>query len=188
MKAQHSISEVLTMPPRVDKQSFRDAMSTLAAAVNVVTTDGPGGRAGFTATAVCSVCDEPPTLLVCLNRGTSVYDVFSRNDALCVNTLTDAQSDLSNLFGGKSSMEERFAAATWEQSVTGAPVLEGALVSFDCTISKRVNVGTHDILFCEVAGVCQRQDSGSLVYFDRGYHHLKALSGSVGQRINQAGH
>ena len=82
MKAQHSISEVLTMPPRVDKQSFRDAMSTLAAAVNVVTTDGPGGRAGFTATAVCSVCDEPPTLLVCLNRGASVYDVFSRNDAL----------------------------------------------------------------------------------------------------------
>lgn len=126
MKAQHSISEVLTMPPRVDKQSFRDAMSTLAAAVNVVTTDGPGGRAGFTATAVCSVCDEPPTLLVCLNRGASVYDVFSRNDALCVNTLTDTQSDLSNLFGGKSSMEERFAAATWEQSVTGAPVLEDA--------------------------------------------------------------
>lgn len=172
MKAQHSIREVLTMPPQVDKQSFRDAMSTLAAAVNVVTTDGPGGRAGFTATAVCSVCDEPPTLLVCLNRGASVYDVFCRNDSLCVNTLADSQSHLSNLFGGKSTMEERFAAASWEQSVTGAPVLEGALISFDCTISKRVNVGTHDILFCEVVGVRQSDGGGSLVYFDRGYHHL----------------
>lgn len=174
MKAQHQLREVVTMPPRVDKQRFRDAMSTLAAAVNVVTTDGPGGRAGFTATAVCSVCDEPPTLLVCLNRGASVYDVFKRNDVLCVNTLTDAQSDLSNLFGGKSSMEERFAAARWDQSVTGAPVLENALVSFDCIISERVNVGTHDILFCEVAGVRQSEQAGSLVYYDRGYHQLKS--------------
>lgn len=172
MKAQHQLKEVATMPARVDKQSFRNAMSTLAAAVNVVTTDGPGGQAGFTATAVCSVCDEPPTLLVCLNRGASVYDVFNRNDILCVNTLTDSQSDLSNLFGGKSSMEDRFAAANWEQSVTGAPVLEDALVSFDCIISKRVNVGTHDILFCEVAGVRQADEAGSLVYFDRGYRRL----------------
>ncbi len=36
-------------------------MARLAAAVNIVTTDGPAGRAGFTATAVCSVTDEPPT-------------------------------------------------------------------------------------------------------------------------------
>lgn len=174
MKAQQPLREVVTMPPLVDKQTFRDAMSTLAAAVNVVTTDGPGGRAGFTATAVCSVCDEPPTLLVCLNRGASVYDVFSRNDVLCVNTLADNQSELSNLFGGKSTMDERFAAAGWDRSVTGAPVLEGALASFDCKISKRVNVGTHDILFCEVAGIRQRDEAGSLVYFGRGYHHLKA--------------
>ncbi len=39
----------------VSQLAFRDAMSGLAAAVNVITTDGPGGRAGFTATAVCSV-------------------------------------------------------------------------------------------------------------------------------------
>lgn len=44
------------------QQSFRDAMSKLAAAVNIITTEGPAGRAGFTASAVCSVTDEPPTL------------------------------------------------------------------------------------------------------------------------------
>ncbi len=50
----------------VTQLQFRDAMSSLAAAVNVITTDGPHGRAGFTATAVCSVTDQPPTLLVCI--------------------------------------------------------------------------------------------------------------------------
>ena len=52
----------------VEKQAYREAMARLGAAVNVITTDGPGGRAGFTASAVCSVTDSPPTLLVCANR------------------------------------------------------------------------------------------------------------------------
>ena len=43
-------------------------MARLGAAVNIITTDGPGGKRGFTASAVCSVTDSPPTLLVCLNR------------------------------------------------------------------------------------------------------------------------
>lgn len=88
----------------IEKQAFRDAMSCLGAAVNIVTTDGPAGRAGFTASAVCSVTDEPPTLLVCLNRSASVWPIFSRNQALCVNTLAAGHEDLSNLFGGKTAM------------------------------------------------------------------------------------
>lgn len=98
----------------VSQLAFRDAMSGLAAAVNVITTDGPGGRAGFTATAVCSVTDQPPTLLVCINRSASVYDAFIENGRLCVNTLGNGQQDLSNLFGGKSSQQERFACGQWE--------------------------------------------------------------------------
>lgn len=59
-----------------DKASFRDAMAHVGAAVNIITTDGPAGRAGFTASAVCSVTDTPPTLLVCLNRSASVWPRF----------------------------------------------------------------------------------------------------------------
>jgi flavin reductase len=52
----------------VEKQAYREAMARLGAAVNVITTDGPGGRAGFTTSAVCSVTGTPLTLLVCANR------------------------------------------------------------------------------------------------------------------------
>ncbi|OYZ91740.1 MAG: hypothetical protein B7X99_16145, partial [Rhizobiales bacterium 17-65-6] len=68
--------------PAVTQQDYRDAMSRVGAAVNVVTTDGPGGKAGFTASAVCSVTDSPPTLLVCLNRGSSVSPAFQANGVL----------------------------------------------------------------------------------------------------------
>ena len=56
----------------MEKQAYREAMARLGAAVNVITTDGPGGRAGFTASAVCSVTDSPPTLLI---HGTADNDV-----------------------------------------------------------------------------------------------------------------
>ena len=58
----------------VDAAQFREAMSRLGAAVHVVTTAGPAGRAGVTATAVVSVSDQPATLLVCLNRLDISYD------------------------------------------------------------------------------------------------------------------
>jgi flavin reductase len=106
-----------------DKQTFRDAMACVGAAVNIITTDGPAGMAGFTASAVCSVTDSPPTLLVCLNRGASVWPTFSENRTLCVNTLSAGQEPLSNLFGGKTPMEDRFAAARWKPAKQAARVL-----------------------------------------------------------------
>jgi flavin reductase (DIM6/NTAB) family NADH-FMN oxidoreductase RutF len=75
----------------INQQTFRDAMACVGAAVNIITTDGEAGQAGFTASAVCSVTDSPPTLLVCLNRAASVWPVFNQNRALCVNTLAAGQ-------------------------------------------------------------------------------------------------
>lgn len=154
----------------VTREGFRDAMSRLVAAVNVITTDGPAGRAGFTASAVCSVTDSPPTLLVCLNRGASASSAVHENGVICVNVLSDGQHEISNLFGGKTPMAQRFAAAQWLETATGAPMLEGAHVAFDCRIAKTVDVGTHAVLFCEVVGVYEGATRKALLYFGRAYH------------------
>jgi len=158
--------------PAVEKHSFRDAMARLAAAVNIITTDGPAGRAGFTASAVCSVTDTPPTLLVCLNRSASVYHTFRENGQLCVNTLAAGHENLSNLFGGKTPTEERFGAGHWSTLATGSPVLEGAVASFDCEITQVVSVGTHDILVCEARALAFSDSGHGLIWFDRSYHSM----------------
>ncbi|KMV69992.1 FMN reductase [bacteria symbiont BFo1 of Frankliniella occidentalis] len=151
-------------------------MARLGAAVNIITTDGAGGRAGFTASAVCSVTDSPPTLLVCLNRSASVYDAFRQNRQLCVNTLAAGHEALSNLFGGKTPMAERFVAADWTTGVTGSPILSGALISFDCLVTQTMSVGTHDILVCEAQALVINDSSHGLIWFDRGYHPLPPRS------------
>ncbi|WP_144141099.1 flavin reductase [Paraburkholderia sp. BCC1884] len=160
-------------PSFVSQAVYRDAMARLGTAVNVVTTDGPSGRAGFTASAVCSVTDSPPTLLVCVNRNSSSYASVLTNRVLCVNTLSDGHESLSRTFGSKASSNERFAAGNWSTLETGAPVLNGALVAFDCRVVEVVQQGTHDVFFCQVEAIRDCAEAqGGLVYFARRYHSL----------------
>ena len=166
----------LATPPSAapTRDAFRDAMARLGGAVNIVSTDGPAGRAGFTASAVCSVSDTPPTLLVCLNRNASVYETFKTNRILCVNTLAHDQEAIATLFGGKTPMDERFAAAAWSRRLTGAPALEGAVARFDCRVSEIVESGTHDVLFCTVLAAEVEAGLHGLIYFDRQFHTVTA--------------
>lgn len=157
----------------VTKQEFRDAMARLGAAVNVITTGGPAGRGGFTASAVCSVTDEPPTLLICMNRNATAAPALKANGNVCVNVVAAGQKEVAMVFAGvtKCTMEERFDAGTWASLATGAPVLQGAVVSFDCKVAEIVEKGTHCVVFAEVAGIRggSHHEHG-LIYFGRDYH------------------
>lgn len=155
------------------RADFREAMSKVGAAVNIVTSDGPAGKAGFAATAVCSVSDAPPMMLVCLNRSSSAYAATIENGALCINVLAAEHEPLSRLFGGKTPVEERFGGANWSVLTTGAPALEGALASIDCRIRTVADGNSHDILICEVEAIRQQSEGDGLVYFKRRYHTLQ---------------
>jgi len=159
---------------KIDGQDYRDAMACLGAAVNIVTTNGRAGRAGFTASAACSVTDAPPTLLVCLNRTSSAYKSVMQNGVVCVNVLSARHERLSRLFGGKVPVQERFAAAVWSTLETGAPVLADCAVAFDCRIANVTTVGTHDVLFCPVVALQRSGCPDNLIYFGRAYHSVKA--------------
>src|SRR5690606_32256362 len=121
----------------IEATDFRDAMSLLPTAVNVITTKGDSGCHGFTASAVCSVTDTPPTLLVCMNQSSRSHEHFLENKTLSVNVLGTQHEPISNAFASKLCSEERFCHGAWTTLTTGAPVLEDALVSFDCEIEDR---------------------------------------------------
>lgn len=156
------------------KDDYREAMARLGAAVNVITTDGPGGRRGFTASAVCSVTDDPPTLLVCCHRGNDSHAALLANRVMAVNTLAAGQTTLSDVFAGVAGQEgeARFDAGAWFALETGAPALHGAAVSFDCRIVEVTEVGTHSVLFGEVVALRQGSERDGLIYFGRAYHPL----------------
>ena len=162
----------------VDINQFRNGMARLGSAVNVVTTDGAHGRAGFTATAVCSVTDQPPTLLVCMNQSSYTHPQFIGNGVLCVNALAADQEAVSAIFANRQlSSEERFARVDWAPLVSGAPLIAGALVSFDCRIVDTHQMGSHSVFYCTVEGVrLGGEGQGGLIYFQRNYFPIGAPS------------
>lgn len=156
----------------IEATNFRNAMSLLPTAVNVVTTEGLSGAHGFTASAVCSVTDTPPTLLVCMNTTSRSHGHFMENKILSVNVLGAQHEHISNTFASKLCSEDRFQQGTWSKLVTGSPVLEDALVSFDCEIEQVQEVGTHSVFMCRVVAIKQSEQDESLVYFNRTYHQV----------------
>jgi flavin reductase len=156
----------------IEATDFRDAMSLLTTAVNIVTTKGRTGAHGFTASAVCSVTDTPPTLLVCMNQTSRSHAHFIENRTLSVNVLGAQHEPISNAFASKLSSQERFEYGSWSTLITGAPVLEDALVSFDCEIEDIQQVGSHSIFMCRVVAISQSEQAESLVYFNRAYSRV----------------
>jgi flavin reductase len=154
---------------------FREGMSRLGAAVNLITTDGSAGKHGVTASAVCSVTDAPPTLIVCINKGAYAHDKFVENGVLAVNVLASEHQELSGHFARFVEGVDRFSYGCWTTKATGSPVLSDANVAFDCRIVGRQEQGTHSVFFCEVAAVRLADATRhGLVWFSRAYHHLMA--------------
>jgi flavin reductase len=158
----------------VEPAIFREAMSRLGAAVHVITTAGPAGKAGATATAVCSVSDAPPTLLMCLNRRSQTNPIVLENRVFCVNTLGEEGAAIADRFAGRTGIQgaDRFASGEWTVLATGSPVLGAAVVAFDCRIVEIRSVGSHNVFFGAVEMVRLGPNGPALVYHDRAYKRV----------------
>jgi flavin reductase len=161
-------------PMPVTRQQFREAMSGLGAAVNVITSAGPGGLAGMTASAVCSVTDDPATILVCINRNSDNNAIIKTNGVVCINVLGAAQQEVSDVFAGatKCSTADRFLTGTWDTMETGSPTLVGAAVVLDCVVDEVLEKGTHSVFFAHITALRVSEQGSALMYWGRGYHTL----------------
>jgi flavin reductase len=162
------ISEDRSLGPEL----FRSIMRQLAGAVCVVSTSGPTGKHGLAATAVCSVCAEPPTLLVIVNRTSRTHPHIRKNGTFNVNILSDRQSDVARLMSSKS--DNQFAEVPHKIADEGAMLINDALGQLHCRVVAEHDVGTHTIFVGDIL-------SGSvgmgapLIYYNANFGTLKPL-------------
>ena len=159
----------------VDSSLYRDAMSRYAGHVQIVTTAHEGEKRGVTITAACSVSDNPPMLLACVNASNPKNAIFEKSGRFALNTLSADQIELANAFSGRDpalTSEQRFAMGNWQELVTGAPVLKDALAAFDCRVVEFKVMATHMVLIGEVMGISFGDHKPALLYLDRGYRTL----------------
>lgn len=150
---------------------FLDGMSRAAFCVNVVTTDGPAGRAGVTVSAMSSVSADgsSPTVLVCIHHQSKTAAAIVENGVFCINILRDDQSNIADRFGGRKLGDaDKFASGRWVEGDTQAPRLADAVVAFDCRVLSAERVGTHHIFIGAVGSVTMGCGT-ALIYADRAY-------------------
>ena len=160
------------------QQIFRNAMAACAAGIHVITTDGPAGRYGITMTAVAPITDEPPTVMLCINRSAHILPILQQNRGLCINVLSSSQQDVAEHFAGMTALspEERFEYHIWHRGQSGQWQVEGALAHLHCTIEQEHTVGTHQVLYVSVneilMGLSVTEETPALVYFRRNFMSL----------------
>lgn len=150
---------------------FLAGMRRVTGAVTVITTrDHDGQRRGLTATAVCSLSADPPSLIACLNRKTWVAQFVPDSGVFAINVLSHVQEEIARTFAGQTALaaENRFGIGEWEVGITGAPTVRGALASFECRLVQLVEHTTHVILIGQVVGTALG-DGHPLVYLDGGF-------------------
>ncbi len=172
----------------VESGAYRSAMRQLASGVAVVTVGEGDARNGMTATSVTSLSAEPPTLLVCANRGASSYPAFERLGAFVVNVLAADQREIADCFAGRTGAKgvERFAAGDWIALPDGGFALAGAIAVFDCVLEERIERRSHAIVIGRVRRALIGAGAGALVYWRGGYDQVgwsdAEISRAVGLR------
>lgn len=161
------------------EQLFKEAMARLTGVVTVITTGKGDGRCGLTATAVCSLSADPPSIVACVNSAASAHDSIIANGYFGVNVLAPNQAWIADRFAGIDGSQglSRFDGSVWLQQEGGAPLLKDALVSLDCTIAQRLDGYSHSILVGTIRAIAlnPNDENNTLLWRGRRYHQSNEL-------------
>ena len=157
--------------PKASQGDFRGAMRQLTGGVSVITAGRGEDISGMTVTSVSSLSVDPPTLLVSINRDASSFPLIRRHGAFGVNILAADQLDIAERFAGKGGLKgaDRFAGARWVTSVSGVPLLVGALAAIDCEVEEIIERHSHAIVIGRVLDLQLSTRTAALAYWQGQY-------------------
>lgn len=153
------VSEVKEM----NQIELRNAFGQFATGVNVVTAkDVDGSLIGMTANSFSSVSLDPPLLLWCPGNSLPSLPAFQRAGHFAINVLASTQHDMAKQFARPS--EDKFAGISYSPGTFGAPLLEGALATFECRIDAMYPAGDHHIMVGEVVSYTTNETAQPLIF------------------------
>jgi flavin reductase (DIM6/NTAB) family NADH-FMN oxidoreductase RutF len=150
------------------KAAFRNAMRRFASTVSIVSAQSGSERHGTTATAVASVSIEPPSLLVCINRGGRLHQFLREEARFCVNVLQVGNLPVSQAFSSPMSSADRFAHGEWRTDHE-LPYLADAQANLFCVKEIEVPYGSHTVFIGRVFDARVREEVRPLLYGNGSY-------------------
>lgn len=134
--------------PALDAAAFRRCLGQFGTGVTVITACSNATLVGMTANSFSSVSLDPPLVLWSAKVGSPSFIAFDTASHFAVNVLARDQVQLSKHFG--KSGPDKFDNIEWEPGSGGAPILKGAIASFECRRVASHPGGDHRIFVGQV--------------------------------------
>lgn len=152
-------------------EELRRSMRNLAGGVCVVTAGSGAERSGATVTSATALSVDPPTMIVNINRTSSLWPLIARHNHFCINILGAGQRAIADNFAGKGGLKgaERYRDGEWVTLESGALALKGALSAIDCAVEDVIERHTHAIVIGRVLAIEPGNPGEPLIYHDGSY-------------------
>jgi flavin reductase (DIM6/NTAB) family NADH-FMN oxidoreductase RutF len=157
------------------ERAFDALVRDLDAAMVVVTTAAEGERSGCLVGFHSQCGIEPRRYAVWLSRINHTFGLAGRAHTFAVHLLDEGDTDLAELFGGRSGDElDKFSRCTWAPGPDGVPMLAGVRAGF---VGRRVSftdVGAdHHCLVLDPVNAWRDGDPSRMLTL-RGAHGIEA--------------
>jgi flavin reductase (DIM6/NTAB) family NADH-FMN oxidoreductase RutF len=150
----------------VDPMTLRRVCGLFVTGVTVVTSSDGNEPVGLTVNSFTSVSLDPPLVLFCLHRESTVRRAIQASGHFTVNILADGQHDISRVFATRGA--PRFDAVRHTAGSNGTPVLSDALAHVCCRLVDELDGGDHVIVLGQATQVGILRDGDSPLTFFRG--------------------
>ena len=133
------------VPPSVDVETLRVATGAWTTGVVVATATHPNGRdVGLVMVSLAPVSQDPPLVLWSVDRGSGSLDVWLEAPGFALHLLAADQEAFAWQFARKGA--EKFQGLAVSRGLVGAPLLEGAAATLECSMHAQHDGGDHIIL------------------------------------------
>jgi len=156
----------------LDPVTFRRAAGLFATGVTVVTTHVDGLDYAMTANSFTSVSLDPVLVLVSVDKSARWHAAVSEANVFGVSVLAADQGEVSQLFATRGRPLDARAAgvAVHDGKATGVLLLDGALATFECTVSDHHDAGDHTLVIGAVLAIDLPSPDGDPLVFFRGQY------------------
>jgi flavin reductase (DIM6/NTAB) family NADH-FMN oxidoreductase RutF len=121
---------------RLDPEVLRSAFGAFPSGVVAVAAEVDGDLMGLAASSFTSVSLEPPLVSFSVANSSSTWPLLKRSSHLGLSVLADHHDATCRQLAGAA--EHRFDGVRTTLLAGGAVVLDDAVATFDCTISKEI--------------------------------------------------
>jgi flavin reductase (DIM6/NTAB) family NADH-FMN oxidoreductase RutF len=148
---------------QVSSQEFKIAMRKYAYSVSIVSnTSNEGINNAITISSFTSISVDPPSVLMCINKSSSIHKTLIIDSSFCINLLNEKQKEIAELCANPNKSDERFNNKKWTKS--NPPKLLEALVHLTCRVDKIIDYETHSIVIGIVKESTTSKHNNALMY------------------------